>query len=180
MLQLQAISKSFVAGDPACGTLVRVLDDVCLTVSSAQIVVLSGAHGSGKSTLLRCMAGLLRPDSGVRRTMDAAAIHYWAGAYDWRRVAVRDAKSPRGVHLFDEPALDFPGARAEFSATMKRLCILRHAVVIGTSLPPREFAGIVPRATRCYHVLRGRVTAVLSSPRHTLPRAVELHAHAFG
>ena len=180
MLQLQSLSKTFVAGDAACGTSVRVLGGVCLTVSSGQIVVLSGEHGSGKTTLLRCMAGLLRPDAGVRRTLDADAVRYWPGAYDWRRAAVRDAARPCRVHLLDEPTFDFPGARAEFCATLRRLCVMRHAVVIATSLPLREFTRIAPRETRYYRMDGGRLVALMPARRPAVSHATELSVHAFG
>jgi heme exporter protein A len=42
----------------------RVFAGVSGSVSSGEILLVSGANGSGKSTLLRCLAGLLRPDRG--------------------------------------------------------------------------------------------------------------------
>ncbi len=43
----------------------RALHDVSLTADSGEIVGVLGPHGSGKSTLLRCIAGLVRPSSGM-------------------------------------------------------------------------------------------------------------------
>ena len=40
------------------------IDDVSLTVSAGESVVLVGPSGSGKTTLLRLVAGLERPDAG--------------------------------------------------------------------------------------------------------------------
>lgn len=40
------------------------LDGIDLAISSGQIYGLLGPNGSGKSTLLKCVAGLLKPDSG--------------------------------------------------------------------------------------------------------------------
>ncbi len=41
-----------------------VLDEVDVTVRSAEYVWLAGPNGAGKSTLLRVLAGLIRPESG--------------------------------------------------------------------------------------------------------------------
>ena len=43
------------------------LDDVSLSVAEGTTVGLIGENGSGKSTLLKCMARILRPDSGTIR-----------------------------------------------------------------------------------------------------------------
>lgn len=44
-----------------------VLRGLDLAVSPGEIVVVMGSSGGGKTTLLRCVAGLLRPDSGEIR-----------------------------------------------------------------------------------------------------------------
>jgi len=45
--------------------LVRVLEDISLSVSHAETVVLLGTNGNGKSTLMKCVMGMLRPSSGA-------------------------------------------------------------------------------------------------------------------
>ena len=51
------------------------LRDVCLEVPSSSTFGLIGENGSGKSTLLKCIARILRPDSGsVRATGSIAAL----------------------------------------------------------------------------------------------------------
>ena len=41
-----------------------------LTIGRGEVLALMGPSGSGKSTLLYCLAGILRPDSGVVRLLD--------------------------------------------------------------------------------------------------------------
>ena len=43
----------------------RVLDDITLGVQPGEFFFLLGPSGCGKTTLLRCVAGLMRPDSGA-------------------------------------------------------------------------------------------------------------------
>jgi energy-coupling factor transporter ATP-binding protein EcfA2 len=182
MLQLQALSKSLVAGSDDCKAIARVLDGVCFTISAGQIAVLSGPAGSGKTTLLWCMAGLLQPDSGIRRPLDPArnAVRYWPAPHDWRRAVVRDTVGPPALHLFDEPAVDFAGARAEFRGVLRRLGAARHAAVIATAAPIRDFVAIVPRDARYYHLERGRLVAAVLPPARAVAMVAERRAPAFG
>jgi branched-chain amino acid transport system ATP-binding protein len=41
-----------------------VLEDISLSVSHAETVVLLGTNGNGKSTLMKCVMGMLRPTAG--------------------------------------------------------------------------------------------------------------------
>lgn len=56
MLVAQGINKYY-------GTL-QVLRDISLTISSGEVVAITGASGAGKSTLLHILATLSKPDSG--------------------------------------------------------------------------------------------------------------------
>lgn len=51
----------------------RLLEAVSVDLSPGALVGLIGPNGAGKSTLLRCLAGLLRPDSGAV-TLDGTAL----------------------------------------------------------------------------------------------------------
>src|SRR5204862_6607324 len=53
-----------IAGIHAGYASVRVLEDISLSVSHAEAVVLLGTNGNGKSTLMKCMMGRLRPTTG--------------------------------------------------------------------------------------------------------------------
>ena len=57
------------------------LRDVSLAVQAGETVGLIGQNGSGKSTLLKCVAGILRPTSGVirRHGRTAALLELGAG-----------------------------------------------------------------------------------------------------
>ena len=59
LLEAVEVSKRF-AG-------IAALSAVSLTVARGETVALIGPNGAGKSTLFNCMAGVLRPDSGVVR-----------------------------------------------------------------------------------------------------------------
>ncbi|HSR67755.1 MAG TPA: ABC transporter ATP-binding protein [Acidobacteriota bacterium] len=56
LLQVQGLSKSY-QGRPA-------VQEVSFCVQAGQSVALLGPNGSGKTTILRCVAGLLKVDSG--------------------------------------------------------------------------------------------------------------------
>ena len=54
----------------------KVLTNIDLSVSAAEIVTLVGLNGSGKSTLVKVLAGLLKPDSGYVRRRAGLRIGY--------------------------------------------------------------------------------------------------------
>jgi branched-chain amino acid transport system ATP-binding protein len=58
-----ASSLSITGLDAAYG-LVRVLEDVSVTVAAGETVALLGTNGNGKSTLMKCIMGMLRPSAG--------------------------------------------------------------------------------------------------------------------
>jgi len=60
LLRLDQVSRHFQSGRE----IVRVLDDVDLSLDAGQRLAIMGASGSGKSTLLHLAAGMDRPDSG--------------------------------------------------------------------------------------------------------------------
>jgi ABC-type lipoprotein export system ATPase subunit/ABC-type lipoprotein release transport system permease subunit len=59
-IRLSALGRQFQRGD----MVVQALDDIDLTIQSAEFVALVGPSGSGKSTLLNLLGGLDRPSSG--------------------------------------------------------------------------------------------------------------------
>ena len=61
VLEARGVSKTYRGGD---GGLVRVLDDVSLTVARGEMVAVVGASGAGKSTLLHVLGALERPTAG--------------------------------------------------------------------------------------------------------------------
>ena len=65
-----------------------VLDIDRVTVSSGEVVLLTGANGSGKTTLLRVMAGLLTPEEGVIQYKNEPIIFGKAGLEHRRRVTL--------------------------------------------------------------------------------------------
>jgi ABC-type multidrug transport system ATPase subunit len=63
LVEVRELSKSYSG--------VRAVENVSFDVEPGQAVCLLGPNGSGKTTILRCIAGLLRPDSGTVRVCGA-------------------------------------------------------------------------------------------------------------
>ena len=59
-----ASSSLTIAGLDAAYGLVRVLEDVSITVAAGETVALLGTNGNGKSTLMKCIMGMVRPRAG--------------------------------------------------------------------------------------------------------------------
>jgi branched-chain amino acid transport system ATP-binding protein len=79
---------------------VRVLEDVSISVSHAETVVLLGTNGNGKSTLMKCVMGMLRPSSGTI-TAEIDGAHYeLVGRSTEEIVDLGIALVPEGRRLF--------------------------------------------------------------------------------
>jgi putative ABC transport system ATP-binding protein len=68
VLELERVTKEYPGSPP-----VRALDEVSLTVTSGELVAVTGPSGSGKSTLLHLMGTLDKPTSGSVRITGADA-----------------------------------------------------------------------------------------------------------
>jgi putative ABC transport system ATP-binding protein len=68
VLELERVTKEYPGSPP-----VRALDEVSLTVTSGELVAVTGPSGSGKSTLLHLMGTLDKPTSGSVRVTGADA-----------------------------------------------------------------------------------------------------------
>jgi len=60
ILEVKNLTKEYIQGDEVT----RVLDDVNLSVTKGEFIIITGRSGSGKTTLLNIMAGLTFPSSG--------------------------------------------------------------------------------------------------------------------
>ena len=68
LLTLETIHKAF-GGKP-------VIDNVSLSLHQGEITTLIGPNGAGKSTLAKIILGLIKPDSGLRKTNPDIRIGY--------------------------------------------------------------------------------------------------------
>lgn len=64
VIEAEGLVKEFTGGD---GGVIRVLDEVGLTVQRGEMVAIVGASGAGKSTLLHVLGALERPSAGQIR-----------------------------------------------------------------------------------------------------------------
>jgi ABC-type lipoprotein export system ATPase subunit len=80
MIELEALSKTYVLGPHR----IVAVNNVSLTVSAGEFVVIMGKSGCGKTTLLSLIGGLDRPDNGhirvngleINRLADAELTRY--------------------------------------------------------------------------------------------------------
>jgi putative ABC transport system ATP-binding protein len=67
LLRAESLSKEYDSG-----VVVRAVNDVSLTVSRGEVVLIIGPNGSGKTTLLSMLGGLMRPTRGTIHLGDRA------------------------------------------------------------------------------------------------------------
>jgi branched-chain amino acid transport system ATP-binding protein len=80
--------------------LVRAIEDVSVSVSHAETVVLLGTNGNGKSTLMKCIMGMLRPSSGSIIAEIDGARHELIGRTTEEIVDLGITLVPEGRRLF--------------------------------------------------------------------------------
>jgi branched-chain amino acid transport system ATP-binding protein len=91
--------------DAAYGA-VRVLEDVTLTVSSGETVVLLGTNGNGKSTLMKCIMGMVRPSKGTITAQIDGQSHNLVGLTTEQIVDLGIALVPEGRRLFPRQTVE--------------------------------------------------------------------------
>jgi branched-chain amino acid transport system ATP-binding protein len=122
------------------------VDHVDFSVREGEVLALIGSNGAGKTTLVNVISGLIEPDSGTIRFLDAeitrASIH--------EKIAVGIARSFQLVNLFDKLSTIDNIALSIFSRQGKtrRLFTLADAdaEVRSEALAVLEQFGLLPKA----------------------------------
>jgi branched-chain amino acid transport system ATP-binding protein len=91
--------------DAAYGA-VRVLEDVSLSVSGGETVVLLGTNGNGKSTLMKCIMGMVRPRAGTITAEIDGVSHNLVGMTTEQIVDLGIALVPEGRRLFPRQTVE--------------------------------------------------------------------------
>jgi lipoprotein-releasing system ATP-binding protein len=138
VLEADGLVKEFVGGD---GGVIRVLDEVSLTVQRGEMVAIVGSSGAGKSTLLHVLGALERPSAG--------RIRLAGQAIDTLPESGLDALRNRAVGF----VFQFHHLLREFSAVENVMMPLRIAGVAADDARVRAVALLerVGLASRLHH-----------------------------
>ena len=107
--------------------LVRAIDDISVSVSHAETVVLLGTNGNGKSTLMKCIMGMLRPSSGSIIAEIDGVQHDLVGRSTEEIVDLGITLVPEGRRLFPKLTVEEnlllgafrPAARSAIAANLE-------------------------------------------------------------
>jgi len=80
--------------------LVRAIDDISVSVSHAETVVLLGTNGNGKSTIMKCIMGIVRPSAGSIIAVIDGVNHDLIGRTTEEIVDLGITLVPEGRRLF--------------------------------------------------------------------------------
>jgi len=100
---------------------VRVLEEISLSVSHAETVVLLGTNGNGKSTLMKCVMGMLRPSSGSIRAEIDGTSYDLVGRSTEEIVDLGITLVPEGRRLFPKLNVEENLLLGAFRATARGL-----------------------------------------------------------
>jgi len=123
-LEVTQLSKAFAR--------VQAVDQVSFSVSAGEVVALLGPNGSGKTTCLRCIAGLLRPQSGL------IALNGHDLQRDYRRARMQFSYLPQQASF--PPSLRVSEV-LEFHARLRGVPLARTGQALHESGVSREDAG---------------------------------------
>ena len=99
--------------------LVRVIEDISVSVSHAETVVLLGTNGNGKSTLMKCIMGMLRPSSGSIIAEIDGVRHDLIGRSTEEIVDLGISLVPEGRRLFPKLTVEENLALGAFRPTAR-------------------------------------------------------------
>jgi branched-chain amino acid transport system ATP-binding protein len=98
---------------------VRVIEDVSMTVSAGETVVLLGTNGNGKSTLIKCIMGMVRPSAGRILAEIDGKTHDLVGRTTEEIVDLGIALVPEGRRLFPKLTVEENLLLGAFRATAR-------------------------------------------------------------
>jgi putative ABC transport system ATP-binding protein len=155
IVEARNITKTYTIGERE----IRVLDDVSLSVSAGEFLVVAGSSGSGKTTLLSLLSGLDKPTSGrvlledrdITDTSedDLAPLRNETIGFIFQSFHLVPSLTALENVMFPAELKHDPGAHAKAADLLKRIGMQQR----GTNFPHQLSGGEMQRVAMCRAVI---------------------------